>query len=193
MPKEHHYYVYILSSRSRTLYIGITRNLTRRVAQHREGKHDSFTRRYRIHRLVYVESFQYVNNAITREKYLKHLTRAEKLTLIATINPTWIDLAAPPNPARTNPQSCHPSPKAEDLIVPAQRPEPNPGQPQTDDLAQPTPQNDYHRDGIAPDITGAKLRDSGVRSRPKPAMSNTLRKVPPGGEPSSTSTEQEPP
>ena len=92
MPKEHHYYVYILSSRSRTLYIGITSNLTRRVAQHRAGRNDSFTTRYRIDRLVYVESFQYVNNAITREKDLKHCTRAEKLALINSSNPTWADL-----------------------------------------------------------------------------------------------------
>ena len=77
MPKDHQYFVYILSSRSRTLYIGVTNNLSRRIAEHREGTADAFTARYKINRLVYVERFQYIGNAITREKYLKHMTRAE--------------------------------------------------------------------------------------------------------------------
>ncbi len=93
MPKEHQYFVYILSSRSRTLYIGVTNHLTRRVREHREGMADSFTKKYRIHRLVYFERFQYIDNAIAREKYLKHFTRAEKLALITQSNPTWEDLA----------------------------------------------------------------------------------------------------
>jgi putative endonuclease len=79
MPEEHHYFVYILSSRSRTLYIGVTNNLSRRLQEHRDGSPISFTRRYRIDRLVYVERFQYIDNAIAREKYLKHFTRAQKL------------------------------------------------------------------------------------------------------------------
>ncbi len=53
------------------------------------------TTRYRITRLVYVEQYQYVGNAIAREKSLKHFTRAEKVTLIAQSNPTWSDLAEP--------------------------------------------------------------------------------------------------
>ncbi|MBW4040140.1 MAG: GIY-YIG nuclease family protein [Acidobacteria bacterium] len=95
MPTHHHYFVYILSSRSRTLYIGVTNNLNRRIHQHREGTADSFTRQYHIHRLVYFETFQYVGNAIAREKFLKHFTRAEKLALISESNPTWEDLAPP--------------------------------------------------------------------------------------------------
>jgi putative endonuclease len=94
MLKEHHYFVYILSSRSRTLYIGVTNNLNRRVQEHRDGTADSSTRRYRIHRLVYFERFQYIENAIAREKHLKHFTREEKL-VITESNPTWIDLSAP--------------------------------------------------------------------------------------------------
>jgi putative endonuclease len=90
--EDHEYYVYILSSRSRTLYIGVTNNLWRRIAQHRTGKADSFTSRYKIHRLVYFERFQYINNAIAREKYLKHFTRQEKIALIEATNPTWEDL-----------------------------------------------------------------------------------------------------
>ena len=98
MPKEHHYFVYILSSRSRTLYIGVTNNLGRRLQQHREGIHNSFTTRYRIHRLVYVERFQYVGNAIAREKTLKHCTRAEKIAIVTQSNPAWTDLAESPPP-----------------------------------------------------------------------------------------------
>jgi putative endonuclease len=92
MRREYHFYVYILSSRSRTLYIGITSALLRRVHQHREGKADSFTARYRIHRLVYFENFAYANNAIAREKELKGWLRDKKLELITAANPTWHDL-----------------------------------------------------------------------------------------------------
>lgn len=91
---EHEYYVYILSSRSRTLYIGVTNSLIRRIEEHRMGKADGFTAKYKIHRLVYFERYQYINNAIAREKYLKHFTCQEKLDLIASTNPTWEDLAA---------------------------------------------------------------------------------------------------
>ncbi|WP_158785943.1 GIY-YIG nuclease family protein [Granulicella sp. L46] len=94
MPEEHRYFVYILSSRSRTLYIGVTNNLSRRLQEHRDGSPTSFTQRYRIDRLVYVERFQYIDNAIAREKYLKHFTRAEKLALVTESNPTWEDLAS---------------------------------------------------------------------------------------------------
>jgi putative endonuclease len=94
MPKQHEYFVYILSSRSRTLYVGVTNDLIVRVLQHRQGKADSFTTRYKIHRLVYFERLAYIDRAIAREKYIKHMTREEKLTLISTSNPTWEDLAA---------------------------------------------------------------------------------------------------
>ena len=92
MHREHHYFVYILASRSRTLYIGVTNNLTRRVAEHREGTADAFTAKYKIHRLVYVEHHTYINNAVAREKVLKHCLRQEKIALIETRNPTWADL-----------------------------------------------------------------------------------------------------
>jgi putative endonuclease len=91
---EHLYYVYILASRSRTLYVGVTNYLKRRVMEHREGK-EGFTARYKIHRLVHFEQFAYINNAIAREKVLKHCTRAEKIALIEAANSTWEDLAAP--------------------------------------------------------------------------------------------------
>jgi putative endonuclease len=99
---DHQYYVYILASRSRTLYVGVTNNLLHRIAQHHEIKTRSFTSKYRTHRLVYYERFQYINNAIAREKHLKHFTREEKITLIESTNPTWEDLAADPHPQTLN-------------------------------------------------------------------------------------------
>jgi putative endonuclease len=92
MRRDHEYYVYIIVSRSRNIYIGVTNNLRLRIHQHCQGKADSFTARYKIHRLVYFERFAYINNAIAREKYLKHFTREEKIALIETDNPTWEDL-----------------------------------------------------------------------------------------------------
>jgi putative endonuclease len=92
--REYQFFVYILSSRSRTLYIGITRQLRVRVSQHREKKPGSFAARYNIGRLVYFERFQYVLNAIAREKELKDWNRARKIELIESMNPAWEDLAA---------------------------------------------------------------------------------------------------
>jgi len=96
---DHEYYVYIIASRSRNIYIGVTNDLRRRITEHRDGKADSFTARYRIHRLVHCERFQYINNAIAHEKYLKHFTREEKIALIESTNPTWEDLASELFPA----------------------------------------------------------------------------------------------
>ncbi|OFV94937.1 MAG: endonuclease [Acidobacteria bacterium RIFCSPLOWO2_12_FULL_54_10] len=88
------YYVYILSSRSRNLYTGVTNNLTRRVAEHRQGLIPGFTSRYRIHRLVYYEPYRSIRSAIEREKQIKGWLRAKKVALIEKHNPTWDDLAA---------------------------------------------------------------------------------------------------
>jgi putative endonuclease len=92
--REYHFYVYILSSRSRTLYIGVTNALRYRILEHRENVPGSFTARYNIDRLVYVERFKYINNAIARERELKDWNRAKKIVLITAKNPTWEDLAA---------------------------------------------------------------------------------------------------
>lgn len=92
MPINDDCYVYILSSRSRTLYIGVTNNLLRRVTQHRQRKAGSFVTHNNIHRLVHFEHFRYINNALTREKQLKGWLRARKITLIEETNPTWRDL-----------------------------------------------------------------------------------------------------
>src|SRR5688500_155371 len=69
--RMHVYYVYILASHSRRLYVGMTRDLLRRVAEHQAGTTPGFTRRYRIDRLVYFEHTHDVHAAIAREKQLK--------------------------------------------------------------------------------------------------------------------------
>jgi putative endonuclease len=91
---ERHYWVYIMASRSLTLYIGVTGHLQRRVAQHKNHTFDGFTAQYNIDRLVYFERYHYINNAINREKQLKRWRREKKLALIKRKNPTWIDLSA---------------------------------------------------------------------------------------------------
>lgn len=88
------FYVYILSSDSFTLYIGVTNNLKRRIREHKTRFNDgSFTSRYDIHRLVHIESFQHVRDALGREKQLKGWSRAKKIALIERDNPYWHDLS----------------------------------------------------------------------------------------------------
>jgi putative endonuclease len=94
LPREKRYYVYILASKSRVLYVGVTGFLMSRVMQHKTGEVDSFTQRYKVNRLVYFETFQYVNNAIARETEIKKWRREKKVALIKLSNPTWEDLAA---------------------------------------------------------------------------------------------------
>jgi putative endonuclease len=91
--REYAFFVYILSSRSRNLYVGMTNNLRLRVWQHRLRRAGTHTAHYNIHRLVYFERFQYVNSAIRRENELKSWTREKKVALIEKVNPTWEDLA----------------------------------------------------------------------------------------------------
>jgi len=86
------YYVYIASRRYGTLYIGVTNNLARRLVQHRSGAVSSFTRTYKVFRLVYVESFDDPVSAITREKQMKKWNRDWKIRLIEEQNPDWSDL-----------------------------------------------------------------------------------------------------
>jgi len=92
--KEHCYSVYIIASKSRAIYIGMTNDLGRRVFEHKNDLTDGFSKQYRCHRLVYYESFDDVNKAIDREKQLKRWSRAKKIWLIERRNPTWEDLAA---------------------------------------------------------------------------------------------------
>jgi putative endonuclease len=88
------YYVYIMASHSRVLYIGVTSNLGVRVAQHRACVDpNAFCTQYRIWHLVYVEEYQTAMQAIAREKQMKRLLRSKKIALIDSFNPTWEDLA----------------------------------------------------------------------------------------------------
>ena len=87
------YCVYILASRSRNLYTGVTNHLERRMIEHRQGLVPGFTARYRIFRLVHFEIFRDIRHAIAREKEIKGWRREKKLWLIKRNNPTWTDLA----------------------------------------------------------------------------------------------------
>jgi putative endonuclease len=89
------YWVYIMSSNSRTLYTGVTNNLEVRVARHRGGL-VGFTAKYRIRRLVFCESTNDVMAAIAREKQIKSWTRAKRIALITSMNPAWDDLLPEP-------------------------------------------------------------------------------------------------
>ena len=88
------YYVYIMSSPSRTLYTGITNDLERRVHEHKTGTVPGFTTRYRIDSLVYFQETSDVAEAIAAEKRIKGLLRPKKIALIEEENPTWRDLSA---------------------------------------------------------------------------------------------------
>jgi len=93
MPRERRYYVYIMASESRVIYVGVTGFLMSRVLRHKSGKGGAFTRKYRVHRLVYFQSFQNVGDAIARETEIKGWRREKKVALIHADNPTWEDLA----------------------------------------------------------------------------------------------------
>ncbi len=87
------FYVYILcSKRNGTLYTGVTSNLVKRVYEHKNNLVDGFTKKYYVHRLIWYESHQTAEDAITREKQIKAWKRAWKLRLIEESNPEWNDL-----------------------------------------------------------------------------------------------------
>jgi putative endonuclease len=87
------YYVYILASkRNGTLYVGVTNDLIRRVAEHKSGQSGGFTKRYKVNQLVFYQDTNDVIAAITREKQFKKWKRAWKLKLIEESNPEWRDL-----------------------------------------------------------------------------------------------------
>ena len=86
-------YVYILASkRNGTLYIGITTDLVKRVYEHKHDLVDGFTKKYKVHYLVYFEEHEDIRQAITREKQIKKWKRKWKLELIEKDNPNWRDL-----------------------------------------------------------------------------------------------------
>lgn len=88
------YFVYILASgRNGTLYVGVTNDLARRMAEHKSKLVPGFTRQYGVDRLVYVEEFASILEARERERSLKRWRRAWKLDLIEKVNPSWRDLS----------------------------------------------------------------------------------------------------
>ncbi len=90
---DHKYWVYIVASVTGTLYIGMTNCIERRVAEHKDREFEGFANQYHCDRLVYYESFQFVQDAIKREKQLKGWLRSKKIALIESKNPRWEDLA----------------------------------------------------------------------------------------------------
>ena len=91
--EERQYYVYILTNRSKTLYVGVTNDLERRVQEHRTGYSAGFTSRYNLNRLVYYEHTSDVESAIAREKQIKGWLRHKKVALVESVNPNWKDLS----------------------------------------------------------------------------------------------------
>jgi putative endonuclease len=87
------YWVYIMASRSRVLYTGVTNDLGRRLKEHQDGSIAGFAQKYRVNRLVYFEEFADIRNAIAREKQIKGWVRRRKIELIEQRNPVWGDLA----------------------------------------------------------------------------------------------------
>ena len=93
MVRRRTYYVYIMASISRVIYVGVTGFLMARVLRHRAGEGGGFTRKYRVHRLVYFHTFHNIGDAIARETEIKKWRREKKVALIEARNPTWEDLA----------------------------------------------------------------------------------------------------
>ena len=90
------YHVYILASHRKTLYTGVTSNLTRRLSQHAEGRGSQFAAKYNVNRLVFAEEAPTRMEAVAREKQIKRWRREKKLALIESINPQWVDLTNTP-------------------------------------------------------------------------------------------------
>ena len=80
-------------SHTGTLYVGVTGYLDHRISQHKMDSIEGFTKKYKVHRLVYYETYDHVLSAIRREKQLKGWRREKKIGLIEKINPRWEDLA----------------------------------------------------------------------------------------------------
>lgn len=92
--KAHHYFVYIVTNASNNvLYIGVTNNLENRILQHKEKVNRGFSAKYQCCKLVYYDEFQWVQDAIAREKQLKAGSRKKKIDLIVANNPEWLDLS----------------------------------------------------------------------------------------------------
>jgi putative endonuclease len=100
-----HYYVYIMTNASYTLYTGVTNNLERRVYEHKHKLVPGFTSKYNINRLVYYEDCGDIHAAIAREKQIKGWSRAKKVALSETLNKAWVDLSRDWEAVQTPPPS----------------------------------------------------------------------------------------
>lgn len=88
------YFVYILTNKRRgALYIGVTSNIVKRLFEHKQATVDGFTRKYHVHRLVFLEEALDIYSAIQREKQLKKWNRQWKINLIEKTNPDWDDVS----------------------------------------------------------------------------------------------------
>jgi len=87
-----HYFIYILSSKNKVLYVGMTDNLSRRIYEHKERLVDGFTKEYNVDRLVYYEVHPDLKSVVKREKQLKNWHRQWKINLIESMNKDWKDL-----------------------------------------------------------------------------------------------------
>ena len=91
---NHQYYLYIFTNQKNgTLYIGVTNDLERRMFEHKRKLIEGFTKKYGLDKLVYFETYQFVNDAIKREKNMKKWKRQWKINLIEEDNPKWDDLS----------------------------------------------------------------------------------------------------
>ena len=90
---ERDYYVYIMANKKNSvLYTGVTNDISKRVDEHKEKMVEGFTKKYNITKLVYLESYNYVNDALAREKQIKAGSRKKKIQLIESINKEHRDL-----------------------------------------------------------------------------------------------------
>lgn len=87
------YYTYIITNKRKTvLYVGVTNDMVRRIAEHKSGAVDGFTKRYNVDTLVYAEKFNDVETAIKREKQIKSWSRTSKEKLVETANKDWTEI-----------------------------------------------------------------------------------------------------
>jgi len=93
MRREYKFYVYIVASRTKVIYVGVTNSAERRTSEYKKGLSEGFAKKYHCNRLVYYEHYTYINDAIAREKQLKRWRREKKVWLIERDNPEWKDLS----------------------------------------------------------------------------------------------------
>ncbi len=94
MPREHRYFVYLLTNwNNKVMYVGMTNDLVRRVYEHKTKAVKGFTEKYNVNKLVYFEETSDVNAAINREKEIKKWRREKKNNLVIQANPAWRDLS----------------------------------------------------------------------------------------------------